>query len=144
MKGIPRAMVHLGVLRGDFNYVKKGALIAVYYYTIEYLRKRNYKKLSLGGARPFLNDGLLNHKLCWGANIVCETSKAFLLCILSDKKCLKTFLLNNPFICKDRNGLSLATFSKGNSKEDKKYAKYLKKVKGSLIKLNFYRNVIYE
>jgi len=127
MKDIPRAM-DLGVLGGDFNYVKKGALIAAYYYTIEYLRKRNYNKLSLGGARPFINDGLLNQKLSWGANLICNTSKAFLLCILSDKKCLKTFLLNNPFICKDKNGLSLATFSKGNFKEDKKFDKYRKKL----------------
>jgi len=127
MKGIPEAM-DLGILGGDFRYVKKGALNAIYYYTIEYLRKRNHKKFSLGGTRPFINDGLLKHKLYWGANIVCETSQAFLLCILSHKKCIKTFLLNNPFIYKDRNGLSLATFSKGNSKDEKRYAKYRKKL----------------
>jgi len=127
MNGIPRT-TQLGVLDGDFHYVKKGALIAIYYYTIEYLRKRNYKKLGLGRARPFINDGLLKHKLYWGANIVCETSQAFLFCILSNKKCLKTFLLNNPFICIDRNGLSLATFPKGNSTDKKKYDKYRKKL----------------
>ena len=127
MNGIPQTS-QLGVLRGDFNYVKKGALIAAYYYTIEYLRKRNYKTLSLGGARPFIKDGLLNQKLSWGANLVFDRSEAFLLCILSNKKCLKTFLLNNPFICKDRNSLTLATFTKGNSKEDKKFAKYRKKL----------------
>ena len=127
MNGIPW-MIQVGILRGDFNYVKKGALTAIYYYTIEYLRKRNHKKFSLGYARPFIYDGLTQHKLYWGANIVCETSKAFLLCILSHKKCLKTFLLNNPFICKDRNGLTLATFTKGNSKEDKKFDKYRKKL----------------
>lgn len=127
MNGIPRTTL-LGVLDGDFHYVEKGALIAISYYTIEYLRKRNYKKLGLGGARPFINDGLLNQKLSWGADIVCETPIAFLLCILSHKKCLKTFLSNNPFICKVRNGLSLATFSKSNSKEDKKFSKYRKKL----------------
>jgi hypothetical protein len=126
MNGIPRT-TQLGILNGDFHYVKKGALIASYYYTIEYLKK-DHRKLSLGYARPFINDGLLNQKLSWGANIVCETSKAFLLCIVSHKKCLKTFLLTNPFICTDRNGLSLATFSKGNSKEDKKFSKYRKKL----------------
>ena len=123
MDGIPRT-TQLGVLNGDFHYVKKGAIIAIYYYTIEYLRKKEHKKLSLGVVRPFINDGLLNQKLSWGAKIVCETQIAFLLCILSQKKCHKTFLLNNPFIYKDRNGLSLATFSKGNSKEDKKFSKY--------------------
>ena len=128
MKGYFPRITFIGVLNGDFHYVKKGALNAIYYYSIEYLRKRNYKKLGLGRARPFINDGLLKHKLYWGANIVCETSQAFLLCILSHKKCIKTFLLNNPFIYKDRNGLSLATFSKGNSKDEKRYAKYRKKL----------------
>ncbi len=127
MNGIPR-LVQLGILRGDFNYVNKGALTAIYYYTIEYLKKRNHKKFSVGYARPFIYDGLTKHKLYWGANIVCETSQAFLLCILSHKKSLKTFLSDNPFICKDRNGLSLATFSKGDSKEDKKFDKYRKKL----------------
>lgn len=127
MNGVPR-ITQLGVLRGDSKYVKKGALIAIYYYTIEYLRKRNNEKLSLGLARPFIYDGLLNHKLSWGAKIVCETSYAFLLCILSHKKSLKTFLLNNPFICNDRNSLSLATFTKGNSREDKQFDKYRKKL----------------
>jgi hypothetical protein len=128
MNGIPRA-TQLGVLSGDFDYVKKGALIALYYYTIEYLRKRNYEKFSVGLARPFINDGMLNHKLYWGANIGCETSKAFLLCILSYKKCLKAFLSSNPFIYKDKNNLNLATFGKGNSKQEKKIAKYRKKLK---------------
>lgn len=127
MNGIPRT-TQLGVLRGDFNYVKKGALIAIYYYTIEYLRKRNYKKFSVGYARPFIHDGLLNQKLSWGANIVCETSNAFLLCISSHRKILKTFLSNNPFICKNRNSLTVATFNNSNSKECKKIAKYRRRL----------------
>ena len=127
MNGIPRT-TQLGVLRGDFDYVKKGALIAIYYYAIEYLRKRNYQKYSVGLARPFINDGMLNHKLYWGANIVCETSKAFLLCLLSNKKCIKDFLLNNPFICIDRNRLTLETFTNANSKEDKKFAKIRERI----------------
>ena len=127
MNGIPR-MPQIGILRGDFNYVKKGALTAIYYYIIEYLRKKDHKKLSIGLARPFIYDSLTKHKLYWGANIVCETSKAFLLCILSQKKYLKMFLSNNPFIYKEKGRLNLATFTNGNSKEDKKFAKYRKKL----------------
>lgn len=116
MKGIPR-MTKLGVLRGDFNYVKRGAIIALYYYTIQYLKQRNHKKISLGLTRPFFSDGVLQYKLNWGAKIVCETSNGFLLSLLSKKKCLKSFLSCNPFIFKDRNSLTLATFSDHNSKE---------------------------
>ena len=116
MKGIPR-MTKLGVLRGDFNYVKRGAIIALYYYTIQYLKQRNHKKISLGLTRPFFSDGVLQYKLNWGAKIVCESSNAFLISILSQKKCLKSFLSSNPFIIQDRNNLNLATFYDHSFKE---------------------------
>lgn len=127
MNGIPR-LVQVGILRGDFNFVKKGALTAVYYFTIEHLREKNYKKFSVGYARPFIYDGLTNYKLHWGANIVCETSKAFLICMLSQKKCLDTFLSSNPFICRDKDCLALMTFATDDSKEDKKFDKYREKL----------------
>lgn len=127
MNGIPR-MVQIGILNGDFDYVKKGALTAIYYYAIEYLRERKHKKLSVGYARPFIRDGLTKHKLYWGANIICETSKAFLLCVLSRRKCVETFLLNNPFISKNKSGLSLMTFTGDNSEENRKFDKYRQKL----------------
>jgi hypothetical protein len=116
MNDMPRT-TKLGVLRGDFQLVKKGALIALYYYTIQYLKEKKYDKLSLGLTRAFINDGVLLHKLNWGAKIVCETSQAFLLSLYSPKKCLKNFLSDNPFIFKDRNKLSLAIFYYQNLKE---------------------------
>lgn len=109
MNGIPR-LTQLGVYKGDYNYVKAGALSAFYYYTIKYLTEKNYVKLSLGGTRPFFNDGVLKHKVSWGAKIVNESSNAFLLCLLSEKKCLKTFLSNNPFSCIKHEMLSLAIY----------------------------------
>jgi hypothetical protein len=78
MNGIPR-ITKLGVLRGDFNYVKRGAIIALYYYAIQYLKEKNHEKFSLGSTRPFFSDGVLHHKLNWGAKIVCESPNAFLL-----------------------------------------------------------------
>jgi hypothetical protein len=110
MNDMPR-ITKLGVLGGNFDYVKRGAIIALYYYTIQYLKQRNHEKLSLGLARPFFNDGVLHHKLNWGAKIVCETSYGFLLSFLSKKKCLKSFLSCNPLIVKDRNSLFLVTIS---------------------------------
>jgi hypothetical protein len=106
----------LGVLRGEFDYVKRGALIALYYYTIRYLKEKGHKKFSLGLTRPFFSDGVLQYKLNWGAKIVCDTSNAFLLSVVSKKKCLKSFLSSNPFIFKDRNNLTLTTFSDRNFK----------------------------
>jgi lipid II:glycine glycyltransferase (peptidoglycan interpeptide bridge formation enzyme) len=116
MNDMPRITI-LGVLRGEFKYVKRGALIALYYYTIRYLKDKNHRKFNLGFTRPFFSDGVLQYKLNWGAKIVCKTSNAaFLLSVVSKKKCLKGFLSRNPFILKNRNHLSLATFSDQNVK----------------------------
>ena len=116
VEGMPSITI-LGVLRGDFNYVKKGAIIALYYYTIRYLKERNYEKFNLGLTRPFFSDGVLNYKLNWGAKIVCETPYATLLSLASNNKYLKNFLSRNPFILKERSNLTLATFSDGSLKE---------------------------
>ena len=128
MNSMPR-ITKLGVLRGDFKFVKRGALIALYYYTIQYLKERNHEKFSFGSTRPFFSDGVLHHKLNWGAKIVCESSHGFLLSFLSKKKCLNSFLSCNPFIFKDRNKLSLATFSDHNFKECPYLPKDEKKLK---------------
>jgi hypothetical protein len=127
MDEMPRLTI-LGVLRGDFNYVKRGAIIALYYYTIHYLKHRNYEKFNLGFTRPFFSDGVLNYKLNWGAKIVCKTSHAFLLSLSSKNKCLKNFLSCNPFILRERNNLTLAIFSDGSFKE----CPYLPKDKNKL------------
>lgn len=114
MKGIPRG-TQLGVYNGDYEYVKKGALAAYYYYTMEYLKEKNYALFSLGGTRPFYNNGVLKHKLSWGAKIVGESSNAFLFCLTSGKRSLKKFLADNPFVCIDRNQLALAVYDEENS-----------------------------
>jgi hypothetical protein len=114
--GNPR-VESFGVLEGDFSYVKKGALTAAYYHTIEYLKNKNIKKINFGSSRPFFFDGVLRNKLVWGGKIVCRSSQAFLLCPLSERKCLKNFLSNNPFIYKNNNDLILATFNHNTDKE---------------------------
>jgi hypothetical protein len=138
MNGIPR-ITKLGVLKGDFKYVKRGALIALYYYTIQYLKERNHERFSLGSTRPFFSDGVLQHKLNWGAKIVCESSNAILLSLLSRNKRLHRFLSSNPFILKNRNRLTLATFSDSGSNE----CPYLPKDKNKLRLYGLEKSVSY-
>ena len=114
--GNPR-MFKLGVLNGDYNYVKKGALIALYFYAIQYLKEKGFQKLSLGLSRPFFSDGVLHHKLNWGAKMACESSTAFLFTFISRKNQLKQFLYANPFIIQDRCNLSLVCFKDHGSQQ---------------------------
>lgn len=128
MKGKPRG-TQLGVYKGDYSYVKKGALAAYYYYSMEYLKEKKYECFSFGGTRPFFNDGVMQHKLSWGAKIVNESSNAFLLCLRSRKKTLKTFLVDNPFLCLDHNHLSLAVFDNQSSDKVNRLLNKEKKLK---------------
>jgi hypothetical protein len=116
MKNMPRFTI-LGVLNGDISYLKKGAIIALYYYAMQYLKKEGHKKVSLGTTRPFFSDGVLHFKLNWGAKIVYGSSHSFLLSLPTPKHYFCNILSQNPFIYFERNNLCLAKFSSYNTNE---------------------------
>jgi len=97
MHGIPR-ITQLGVLDGNTEYVAIGAINALYYYIMEYLKKQGHKKFYVGWSRPFLNDGVLNFKKNWGCKISLESKRIFFFIPLCMNKFTKSFLINNPFI----------------------------------------------
>jgi len=118
LEGIPRG-TQIGVYHGNFEYVKRGALLAYYYYSINYLKKQGYKTFSLGSTRPLFNDGVLRHKLIWGAKVICEASNALLLWPLSKNMAIRKFLLSNSFICNDKKGPVLRVFADRNQQNKK-------------------------
>ena len=61
METIPRT-TQLGVLDGNADYVREGALAAIYYYTIKYLKDKGHQRFNVGLSRPFLSDGVLRYK----------------------------------------------------------------------------------
>lgn len=97
MHGIPR-ITQLGVLDGNTEYVDLGAISALYYYTMEYLKKQGHKKFYVGWSRPFLNDGVLNFKKNWGCKFSLESGRIFFFVPLCMNRFTKSFLINNPFI----------------------------------------------
>jgi len=116
MKGQPRG-TQLGVSEGNFDLVKKGALIAYYYYAIQHLTKNGFKNFNIGPARPFWEDGVLKHKLLWSAQLSYKNSNAYAFCINSKNKYMLAFLANNPFLCVHNRSLCLAIFK--NAPENK-------------------------
>ncbi len=104
----------LGVMTGDVytcwvfgvldeNYVKEGALFAIYYFEIQRAKERNTKIIDFGLSRPFLSDGVLRHKRQWGTRI-CE-----------DKTINRIFYMKKvckePFICMEDGKLRAVVFS---------------------------------
>jgi len=55
-----------GVRGGDRELVHKGALAAMYYYSLQHGFERGCRRHDAGVCLPFLSDGVLRHKLTWG------------------------------------------------------------------------------
>ena len=99
----------LGVKDGDPQYVKQGALAALYHYEVDYLSRRGYEKIHYGASRPFLKDGALGFKKKYGARIVDRDTRVFRIRVLRYSMGVKSFLRNNPFIS-ESNGHYYANF----------------------------------
>ncbi len=55
-----------GVLMGDSQLLRNGALAAIYFNTIDYAIENHYAYLDMGLTTPILSDGVFKHKLRWG------------------------------------------------------------------------------
>ncbi len=101
---------YLGVKDGNSNYIKDGALGALYYFSIFHLKGKGFKRLGSGLTRPFLKDGVLQYKKKWGLRIHSGFSSSFLVKQLSETTGTRGFFLNNPFIYSEKNKLNSAIF----------------------------------
>ena len=68
-KNIPR-LWQLGIKDGNLVYVKAGAMGALYYYALNHLKEKGYKKVNFYLSRAFLNDGVLQYKKKWGFQVL--------------------------------------------------------------------------
>jgi len=107
--GIVRAW-SLGVLNGDLRYVKEGAVGALYYYRMKYLREHGYRRLQIGASRAFLKDGVLCFKKKWDMRLVSARSAGFWMRPRGTHDGVVAFLKHNPFIYQKEDGFHGAVF----------------------------------
>ncbi|MHC4806120.1 MAG: hypothetical protein ACYTBX_07630, partial [Planctomycetota bacterium] len=100
----------LGVKDGNSDYIKDGAIGAIYYFSVLHLKEKGYKKVNFGASRAFLKDGVLWYKKKWDQNIVGTHKIGFLIKPLSKTVAVKGFFLNNPFIYAHNNRFNSAVF----------------------------------
>lgn len=100
-------MPYLGVTEGRMEYVKAGALTALYYFSILWAKERGYKWVDFGHCRSFLRDGLLNHKKHWGMEIRCSERLRDVIGMKVNHydQGVGNVLEKNPFIFKDQKKL---------------------------------------
>lgn len=106
------ALMELGVKDANPAFVKGGALQAVYWLSIEYLRSLGHKRVSLMHARPFLRNGVLQYKLKYSPSLtVARPDDGFLLLYDKENDAAREILLREHFLVFKRDGLGAAWFS---------------------------------
>jgi hypothetical protein len=100
----------LGVKDGNFDYVKDGAIGALFYFPLQISKKMGYRKVNFGLTRAFLKDGVFQFKKKRGVKIVGSSKMGFILKPLSMSAAIRGFLSNNPFVHIDERGFNGAVF----------------------------------
>ena len=97
----------LGITEGNIEYVKTGALTAVYYFGILWAKERGYKWIDFGHGGSFLRYGLFNHKKHWSMEI--KISRRFRdifgIKIYNFSHGVQNLFVENPFIFIDQRKL---------------------------------------
>ena len=99
--------LYLGITKGKIEYLKAGALAALYYFISLWAKERGYKWLDFGHCRSFLKDGVFYHKKQWGMEIIRSTRLRY---VFGMKVCnfhqeVQNFIEKNPFIFMDQEKL---------------------------------------
>lgn len=100
----------VGVKDANPDYMKAGAVGALYYFLIVYLKEKGYDWVHFGGTRPFHSDGVLTYKKKWPLQCAGFTQQGFNLQITSTSSETIDFLTNFPFIYLDAGNLNSAVF----------------------------------
>jgi len=100
----------LGIKNGEIKYVNDGAIGAMYYFAIQYLKEKGYKYVYLGESRAFLNYGVLQFKKKRNMQINQRSEMGFLIRPISKIEGVKGFFMKNPFIYTDKINFKSAVF----------------------------------
>lgn len=100
----------IGVLHGDLDYLKRGAVNALYYYRLLHLKSRGIQEIDIGASRGFLDDGVLRYKKKWGLRLADMRSSGFLIHRIQGTPGARAFLCSHPFLKKEGRGLCSVCF----------------------------------
>ena len=102
------AFVWVGIADWNQETMRKGAFSALYFFTIQHGFEQGCRVIDFGPTRPLLNDGVFRFKRKWGTFVKERKSPeaGILLKPLRFTPQTTSFLMNNPFICSEKRGLS--------------------------------------
>lgn len=97
----------MGLLNADTRLLKEDAFSALYYFELKLAGERGFHNIDYGLSRAFLNDGVLLYKSKWNTKIEFDKKRSSIFAMKINKltDSLKSFLINNPFISLEKDGL---------------------------------------
>jgi len=112
----PRLLV-LGIRDGNREFVRDGAIGALYHFAFRYLADKGFTKVGLGKSRAFLKDGILKYKKKLGMRLVGSSEGYFYLRVPQDTEVSRALLKDNPLILEDDGLLYGAVFTDANASQ---------------------------
>lgn len=101
----------VGVLDGNHDFVKKGALSATYYFAILRAKELNAQVIDFGHSRPYLSDGVLRHKRKWNAYIFqAQDIQRLIYMKINKTKNAADVFSEQPFLCIENGNLKAVKF----------------------------------
>lgn len=105
------ALMEVGVRNGEASLVRRGALQAAYWMSLEYLRGEGHQWVSLMHMPPFLRSGVAQYKLKFGPHLrVANPDDGFLLLFDDRDEAAVETLLRQPMIALRRGRLRALRF----------------------------------
>lgn len=94
----------MGILNGDLELVKEGAMFALHYYLAEKSHEWGGVYVNFGLSRPFLSDGTLQYKLQWHMDVALfdDVANVFAVATPNSTPQAMRFLEENPHFLLDR------------------------------------------
>ena len=92
--------VALGVLEANNTWLDAGVISALYYYQIKHAYDDGLRRVDVGGARPFLNDGLFQYKYRWGMRPVLDywNPREWLIWIPNGSEAARLWAAEHPIV----------------------------------------------
>ena len=60
----------MGVLEGEFDFVRRGTNVALWWFMLLWARKQGAHQFDFGGSRAYTSDGVFNFKRQWGTRVI--------------------------------------------------------------------------
>lgn len=101
----------MGIRDANRDFVRDGAIGALYHFSLRYLQEKGFGKVNLGLSRSFLLDGVLRYKKKLGLRLSRAGKEWFAVRVLEDSEVARRLLRETPVVFESDGALYGAVFA---------------------------------